>query len=94
MRLFLRKQGCSVTKPMREHLCVDLDGLIQRHIHWGTSCRTIVTHSDGDHARQAGLCRVRCRYLGEFQFDDLVCRDLLAAGRARHHYGLLCYTLV
>jgi hypothetical protein len=33
MRLFLRKQGCSVTKPMREHLCVDLDGLIQRHIH-------------------------------------------------------------
>jgi hypothetical protein len=33
MRLFLRKQGCSVTKPMREHLCVDLDGLIQRYIH-------------------------------------------------------------
>jgi hypothetical protein len=33
MRLLLRKHGCSVTKPMREHLCVYFDGLIQRHIH-------------------------------------------------------------
>jgi hypothetical protein len=55
MRLFLRKKGRSVTEPMRERLCVDLDGLIQRDIHWGTSCRTIVTHSDGDHARQSGI---------------------------------------
>ena len=33
MRLLLRKQGCSVTKLVREHLRVYFDGLIQRHIH-------------------------------------------------------------
>jgi hypothetical protein len=38
--------------------------------------------------------RVRRRYPGEIQFDDLACRDLFHTGRARHHYGLLCYTLV
>jgi hypothetical protein len=80
MRRFLRKQGCSVTKPMREHLCVDLDGLIQRHIHWGISCRTIVTHSDGDHARQGGLAG--------FAADILVSSNLMTG------YAAIYCTLV
>jgi len=94
MRLFLRKKGCSVTESMRERLCVDLDGLIQRDIHWGTSCRTIVTLSDGDHVPVGDPEGDPDGHAADIKFDDFVCRDLLYAGRPGRDYGLLACTLV